>query len=181
LVGNLGGLGGVNLGMRANRETLAAGPERPAEAVLEFDAFYRAQYAKTVRLARLLTGSVAAAEDLAQETFLRVHRHAASLDNPAGYLHTTTVNVCRNWHRSQSRDALRMVRLGPPSVSLSLHAQELDAVVAELPYRQRAVLVLRYWLDLSEADIARALSCRAGTVKSLHSRALTRLRKELAR
>jgi RNA polymerase sigma factor (sigma-70 family) len=174
LGGNLGGVGGVNLGVHANDELTA-------EPVLEFDEFYRAHYAKTVRLARLLTGSVTAAEDLAQETFLRVHRHAASLDNPAGYLHTTTVNVCRNWHRSQSRDALRMIRLGPPPLSLSLHAQELDAVVAELPYRQRAVLVLRYWLDLSEADIARALSCRAGTVKSLHSRALTRLRKELAR
>ena len=158
--GNLEGLGGVNLGVRANRETLTSEPERPAQAVLEFDAFYRAQYAKTVRLARLLTGSVTAAEDLAQETFLRVHRHAASLDNPAGYLYTTTVNVCRNWHRSQSREALRMTRIGPPTLSLSLHAQELDAVVAVLPYRQRAVLVLRYWLDLSEADIARALSCR---------------------
>ena len=74
-----------------------------------------------------------------------------------------------------------MVRLGPPLLSLSLDARELDAVVAELPYRQRAVLVLRYWLDLSEADIARSLGCRAGTVKSLHSRALARLRKELAR
>jgi RNA polymerase sigma factor (sigma-70 family) len=148
---------------------------------LDFDAFYRAQYAKTVRLARLLTGSAMAAEDLAQEAFIRVHRHASRLENPGGFLRTTTVNVCHNWHRSRRREALRIVRVGPPAESLSLEAQELDAVVAALPYRQRAVLVLRYWLDLSEADIARSLECRPGTVKSLQARALADLRKELRR
>ena len=152
-----------------------------ATTTLDFDAFYRAQYSKTVRLARLLTGSAAAAEDLAQEAFIRVHRHAAGIDNPGGFLRTTTVNVCRNWHRTARREAARMIKYGLPSESLSLEAQELEAVVAGLPFRQRAVLVLRYWLDLSEADIARSLDCRAGTVKSLHARALARLRKELPR
>ena len=175
--------GGVNQDVHANDETVTAAPSvvpgtRP---VLDFDAFYRAQYAKTVRLARLLTGSAAAAEDLAPEAFIRVHRHASSLDNPGGFLRTTTVNVCHNWHRSRRREALRMVRFGPSLEALSPEVQELDAVVAALPYRQRAVLVLRYWLDLTEADIARSLDCRAGTVKSLQSRALANLRKELPR
>lgn len=169
--------------MQANDDSATAAPDvvPGARPVLDFDAFYRAHYARTVRLARLLTGSAAAAEDLAQEAFIRVHRHASSLDNPGGFLRTTTVNVCHNWHRSRGREALRMVRLGPPPASLSPEARELDAMVAALPYRQRAVLVLRYWLDLTEADIARSLDCRAGTVKSLQSRALANLRKELPR
>jgi RNA polymerase sigma factor (sigma-70 family) len=180
---NLGWRGGVNQDVHANDETATAAPKvlDGAKAELDFDAFYRAHYSKTVRLARLLTGSATAAEDLAQEAFIRVHRHASTIDNPGGFLRTATVNVCHNWYRSRGREALRMVRLGPPPESLSLDARELDAVVAALPYRQRAVLVLRYWLDLTEADIARSLECRAGTVKSLQSRALATLRKELPR
>lgn len=146
-----------------------------------FDAFYRSEYARTVRLARLLTGSMTAAEDLAQEAFVTVFRKGSTLDVPAAFLRTATVNLCRNWHRSRSRESLRLARVGPPQGSLSLGAREMDEVVAALPYRQRAVLVLRYWLDLSEADIATTLECRAGTVKSLHSRALAQLRKELPR
>jgi RNA polymerase sigma factor (sigma-70 family) len=53
-------------------------------------------------------------------------------------------------------------------------------VLFRLPYRQRAVLVLRYWGDWSEAEIADALGCRAGTVKTLASRGIARLRKEIA-
>jgi RNA polymerase sigma factor (sigma-70 family) len=56
---------------------------------------------------------------------------------------------------------------------------ELLAIVDGLPFRQRAVLVARYWLDMSEADIADLLDCRPGTVKSLASRAMATLRKEL--
>lgn len=66
------------------------------------------------------------------------------------------------------------------STSLVQHHEELADVVAALPFRQRAVIVLRYWCDLSEAEIAAALECRPGTVKSLSSRALARLNKEIS-
>lgn len=81
---------GVNQDVNASDETaiVAQIPVERAKTVLDFDAFYRAQYAKTVRLARLLTGSAAAAEDLAQEAFIRVHRNAARIDNPGGFLRT---------------------------------------------------------------------------------------------
>lgn len=146
----------------------------------EFDAFYRSEFVRTVRLARLLTGNADVAEDLAHEAFLRVHRVASSIDNPAAYLHTVTVNVCRNWHRSTSRESSRMERLVQPTEVQAFETDDMAEVIARLPYRQRAVLVLRYWLDLSEADIAERLGCRAGTVKSLHSRALTRIRSEIS-
>jgi RNA polymerase sigma factor (sigma-70 family) len=176
-------VGGVNQDVHhdAEDDEAAMTTVDPVISVDGFDAFYRAEYARTVRLARLLTGSAGVAEDLAQEAFLRVYRQAVAPDNSAGFLRTVTVNLCHNWHRGRSREALRMARIAQSPQSLSLEANELDAVVGALPYRQRAVLVLRYWLDLSEADIAKALGCRAGTVKSLHARALARLRQEIPR
>lgn len=146
---------------------------------LAFDDFFRAHYAHAVRLAHMLSGSNAHAEDLAQDAFIRVRRHFPRVDNPGGYLRAVTVNLCKNWHRSRSResDHLRRHGLAPPGMSLD--HEELLGSLAGLPYRQRAVLVLRYWVDLSESDIAAALGCRPGTVKSLHARALERLRKDL--
>jgi RNA polymerase sigma factor (sigma-70 family) len=63
---------------------------------------------------------------------------------------------------------------------VSERAAELDATLHRLPYSERAVVVLRYWLGLSEAEIAEHLGCRPGTVKSRHARALNKIRKELS-
>ncbi len=151
---------------------------------LDFNELYRLHRRDTVRLARLLSGSDAAAEDLAHEAFVRVYRRSgAPVDNPAAFLRTVTVNVCRSWHRARQRERLRIVHHGPDADSdgVSSEARELDASLARLPYHERAVVVLRYWLDLSEADIASTLGCRPGTVKSRHSRALRKLEKDITR
>jgi len=159
------------------------------EVDTRFDAFYRDEYTRTVRLARLLTGNPDIAEDIAHEAFARLHRShptLADLDNPGAYLHTITVNLCRNHHRSTTREADRLHRLAPrrehepDPTDARAAADHLAGLVDRLPYRQRAVLVLRYWLDLTEADIATHLHCRPGTVKSLHARALTKIRTEIA-
>ena len=89
------------------------------------------------------------------------------------------VNVCRSWITAQQRSRLRMVRHGASPDSLTEWERQLDGSLLRLPYDQRAVVVLRYWLGLSEAEIASTLGCRPGTVKSRHSRALRTLRKEL--
>lgn len=149
------------------------------ERSMTFEAFYRAAYAQTVRLARLLSGSTTAAEDLAQESLLRLQPRFESLERPMAYLQTTTVNVCRSWHRSRTREQARIDRLDRPALALEPQAEELLDVIERLPYRQRSVLVLRYWLDLSEERIAEIVGCRPGTVKSIHARALDRLRKEV--
>ena len=141
-----------------------------------FQRFYRDNFTQTARLARLLTNRPDVADDLAQDAFVRLYRYAQNadrpIDNPAALLRTTTVNVCRSWHTSQKRLQLRMARhgAGPESFTESLR---------RLPYDQRAVVVLRYWLGLTEAEIAESLGCRPGTVKSRLSRALRALRKEL--
>jgi RNA polymerase sigma factor (sigma-70 family) len=144
-----------------------------------FEDFFRLNYAGTVRLAHLLTGSNDSAEDLAQEAFRRVYPRYLDLREPAQYLRAVTVNACRNWHRGRSREADRFRRHGTsPTETESAHDELLDTI-RTLPYRGQAVLVLRYWMDLSEAEIAESLGCRNGTVKSIHARALAAIRKEL--
>lgn len=148
-----------------------------------FQRFYRDNFTQTARLARLLTHRPDVADDLAQDAFVRLYRYAQNadrpIDNPAALLRTTTVNVCRSWHTSQKRLQLRMARHGAEPESLTEQERELDDSLRRLPYDQRAVVVLRYWLGLAEAEIAEALDCRPGTVKSRLSRALRALRKEL--
>lgn len=149
-----------------------------------FQAFYAQHFAATARLARLLTSDAAYADDLAQDAFVRVYRYASTserpIEKPAAFLRTTTVNLCRSWLLARRRAELRMTRHGPSDESLTESERELDHSLRRLPYEQRAVVVLRYWLGLSEREIATALGCRPGTVKSRHARALRALRKELS-
>ena len=93
------------------------------------------------------------------------------------YLRTTVTNLCRSYHR---RHALEVRRRPAPPDPAVLVADEMSDTIAKLPFRQRAVIVLRFYEDLPEADIAELLGCATGTVGSLLHRALARLRKEMA-
>lgn len=149
-----------------------------AQTVPWLRQLYDESYVEMVRLASLLTGSRDVAEDLVQDAFASLMGHSRP-ENPPGYLRTAVVNGCRNWHRSRLRTERKLRRHGESPIATSLRARELDATLMRLPYRERAVVVLRYWAGLSEAEIAEALGCRPGTVKSRHSRALAKIRKEL--
>ncbi len=130
------------------------------------------------RLARLLTGSDAMAEDLVQEAFVRLQAAPIGPANPGGYLRTVLVNLCRDYLRRQARARQQAVAI--PLVEAPHEIDETWAAVCSLPFRQRAAVVLRYYQDLPEAEIANLLGCRPGTVKSSLSRALATLRKELS-
>ena len=155
------------------RRALGVQPD-PAEA------FYRSRFADAVRLAHLLSGDASIAEDLAQDAFERVRHRFERLSAPWAYLRAAVVNACRSHHRSRAREAVRIRKAGV-SANSELGARELLDAVDALPYRQKAVIVLRYYEDLSEHDRALALNCRPGTVKSLASRALQRLSQEIQR
>lgn len=144
-----------------------------------FRALYLREYASAVRLARFLTGDRDVADDLAQEAFIRLYRQGARVERPAALLRTIVVNVCRSWHTSQQRARNRVVRYGPTPETLDSFERDFDDALLRLSYEQRSVVVLRYWLDMTEAEIATAVGCRIGTVKSRHARALRALRKEL--
>jgi RNA polymerase sigma-70 factor (sigma-E family) len=155
-----------------------AAPEA-SEAADSFAVFYREQYPPMVRLAYLLTFSAEVAEDVVQDSFMRIHDRYGTLNNPGGYLRTTIVNRSRELARRRRLEQRLLGGLRSDEPIAASAGGELADVVRRLPERQRTVVVLRYWADWSEADIAQALDCRPGTVKSLASRALARLREEL--
>jgi len=148
-------------------------------AKADFVAFYRAQIDQAIRLAWLLTSGGADAGDIAQEAFLRMRKHFDHVRHPNAYLRTTLVRLCAERHRSAEREQLRLGLMAVTESDLpATHRETLEHLTA-LPYRQRAVLVLRYWADAPDDVIADALGVRTVTVRSLASRALARLRKEL--
>ena len=136
--------------------------------------------------ATLLTGSRAAGEDLLQASLERLMRHWRRMQgDPEGYLRRTMYHLAIDEWRYRSRrpevfDSTLAERAEPPGVPDTADAvalrRTLVTALALLPPRQRAVLVLRYWEEHSEAEAAAVLGCSVGTVKSTASRGLARLR-----
>ena len=142
---------------------------------------HRDHYRSLVRLACLLVDDVGSGEEVVQDAFVRVYRAWPRVDDPLKYLRTAVMNGARSGLRRR-RSARRYV---PPTVRAESGADEavlvrveyaevLDALRA-LPRRQRECLVLRYYADLSEADIATTLGISAGSVKSHSHRGIAAL------
>lgn len=100
-------------------------------------------------------------------------------ERPHAYLRTSVFNACNTWYRQNGIRRTKLALLAAPDRT-ELVADELSDAIAVLPIRQRSVIVLRYYYALSEAEIAEALGCRPGTVKSLAARALRRLASDIA-
>lgn len=153
----------------------------PGAADLWAESFvdlYGAQRVPMVRLAFLLTGGDAVAEELVHDAFLAVHRRWHRVDNPAAYLRIAVVNACNSHHRRRARAADR----APRAAGVTMDApDEMADAIARLPERQRTAVVLRYYADLPEAEIASALGCGIPAVKSLLHRALQTLREVIER
>jgi RNA polymerase sigma-70 factor (sigma-E family) len=153
------------------------------------DELYRAQAVGMIRLALLLTGDRATAEDVVQDAFLGLYRRWPSLADPGSavsYLRTSVVNGCRSVHRSRRIAWLRRPPHDPPVWSAEAAAidgedrREVLAAVAGLPSRQREILALRFYLDMSDSEIAATLKISRGTVSSTVSRALATLASQLS-
>jgi RNA polymerase sigma-70 factor (sigma-E family) len=153
---------------------------------VSFEEFVQACSPRLFRTALLLAGQDrAAAEDLLQVALERTYRHWARVcrsGDPERYVQRILANASNDRWRLAARRPERLLRPGDAD---PLAADQSDAVaerdflmraLAALPPRQRTVLVLRYFNDLPEAEIADALGCSVGTVKSQVSRGLARLR-----
>lgn len=170
---------GIHVAVQGNE--VDATSRSQADAVgTDFAAFYQREFAQATRFAWLLVRSSSSAEDLAQEAFIALSRCFDEVHNPRGFLHRVLINQARTWQRNEHRNKLKLIRVAHERGPLSAADAGLFHLVGMLPYRQRVVVVARYWLGWSEAEIADALGCRPGTVKSLASRALVRLREEIA-
>jgi RNA polymerase sigma factor (sigma-70 family) len=164
------------VGVSANQPTSA---EALVDGASDVDVVYRAQWAGLVRLGRLLTGSQQLGEEVAQDAFLGLLRATRPIESPSAYLRRSVVNLAINAGKRRSREVAYLRRQREEVAAPPEFDETWQALVA-LPPRQRAVLVLRYYEDLSEQEIANVLGCRPGTVKSLASRALDHLREELS-
>lgn len=165
---------------------LKSSPATRPDAPLTLEDLYRTHRMRLIRLALLLVDEPATAEDVVQEAFTGLHRHWGNLRDSAaavGYLRTAVVNGSRSVLRR--RKTAR--EYTPPHAPNARSAESLAMLTAEhqhvvkalqqLPPRQREVLVLRYYGNLSEAEIAEAAGISRGTVKSTASRALEALQK----
>jgi RNA polymerase sigma-70 factor (sigma-E family) len=162
----------------------------------EFRDFMHGRWPAMVRLAYALTADQGHAEDVAQTAFARAYASWPKVrrtGNPDAYVRRIVINENLNRFRKQ-RVAERLTDTLPDSVSGALPGSlagslsgsdatrqyddrlALIAALQRLGPRQRAVIVLRYWMDLTEAEIAAALGCSVGTVKSQAARALATLR-----
>lgn len=147
----------------------------------DYVAFVEANWNRYLRLARLLTGDRHRGEELLQESLVRLYvrwRRAAISGDVHAYLRRTLVNGNINWWRRRRWEQL--VEAAPdradPAATVHESHEDLRRALLRLPRRQRAVVVLRYFEDLTERDVATVLGCTVGTVKSQHSKALSKLR-----
>ena len=151
--------------------------EGDGETRAEAAELFRGSWDELVRLAAFLTGSLPAAEDLVQDVFVRCSARQPAPDDAQRYLRMSVVNACRSYQRRRLIERRHRPGLSPPGVD---HPSELWDVLNRVSTRQRTALVLRYYLDLPEGDIAAILHRRPSTVRSLVQRGLDRLREELS-
>ena len=163
-------------------------PEVPSNREASVRALYEARYAELVRFATFIVGDVSTAEDVTQEAFMRVYDMWDRLDDPTqalAYLRATIVNLGRGRHRRKlvaerkqqphlvavpSAEDDAMGRVGRSAV--------LDAV-SSLPSRQRACVVMRHWLRMTEGEIAATLDVSIGSVRTHNKRGLQTLQRKL--
>lgn len=150
-------------------------------------SFCLVEYPRLVVLLSLHTGERGAAEELAQDTLVRVHEHwdrVRAMENPGGWAYAVGLNLARSWWRRRHAERRALTRLGRPAseapASEPADAVALRAAVAALPVRQRTALLLRYFADLSITETATHMHCAEGTVKSLTSQAIAALRPQFA-
>jgi len=149
-----------------------------AEQVRSFSDFYEVELAEQVRSATFILGSVDAAQDVVHDVFVEMFKKwDVGITDPRAYLRRSVVNRCRDVMRRNAvalRHRRSLRREDVPAVDAPLY----DAL-ASLPFKQRAAVVLRYYLGLTEAEIAAALGCAVGSVGPWIRRGLDRLAVQL--
>lgn len=164
-------------------DSVTAQPTREVADTVDITALWHSHHLAMVRLARLMVDDLQTAEDVVSDAYLALHRKGGNLRDPGaavGYLRISVVNGARSTlrRRRTARGFLRAAepKIAPPADEAVMIDDEHQAVwraVQKLPPRQREVIVLRYWSDLSIDQIAHTLDISPGTVKSQASRAMS--------
>jgi RNA polymerase sigma-70 factor (sigma-E family) len=153
-----------------------------AQCEADFEAFVVSRGPALLRFAFLLTADAHLAQDLVQEALIKAHRRwsaNAQADHPEAYVRRIMVNQHLSWRRLRSHHEVAAPLPNMVATDATSQVGERDLIwrmLIGLPRRQRTVLVLRYYEDLSDPEIASMLGCAEGTVRSLASRAFASLR-----
>jgi RNA polymerase sigma factor (sigma-70 family) len=159
--------------MRQRAELGSAGEQARGEDVAEL--FARSRDA-AARFAYVLTGSAAVADDIVHDAFAQVIRRWPELREPRAYLYGAIVSGARSWGRRKGRTYALDV---PAPIDVDTDAFVVRQALARLPLAQREVLVLRYFVGMTDVEIASTLGVPLGTAKSHLRRGLDAMRKEL--
>ena len=159
-------------------EARGAVPASPSPAPPTFAAVYETYYPRMVRLARLSLDGAATAEEIVQDAFVQLFRNWDQVEAPVPWLRLAVVNGCRSWGRR--RQVARRHAVDPaPAIVDDGDALAVREALRALRPRPRTAVILRYFEDLPEREIAELLGCRPGTVKSMLARSLRQLREVL--
>jgi RNA polymerase sigma-70 factor (sigma-E family) len=171
---------------------LSAAWDRTEVSVTDRDAgmrsLYEQRHADMVRFAAFLTGDVCAAEDIAQDAFAKVFDAWDRIDDHGkldAYLKSTVVNLVRGGHRrrqvaaSHQANHLSVVPSAEDDAIDELRRQRTLRAVAALPLRQRACVVMRHWMRLTESEIAETLDLSVGSVRTHVKRGMETLKNTL--
>jgi len=162
---------------QANGGDTAGGSTAGAGA---FDAFYLASAPEAIGLAALLVSSPEDAQDLVQEAFAGLLQRWELIDNPGGYLRRSIVNGASNTYRRRARGRFRIEVLSRAEMTRAEPALDyLADQIEALPPKQRVVIVLKFYLQLRDKEIAEATGMRPGSVGPTLNRAIRRLRTEM--
>ena len=162
--------------------------ENRGDAAVAVTDLFRAHHLELVRLALMMVGDLATAEDVVQDAFERLHRGWRGLRQPSSglaYVRSSVLNGCRSVHRRAAVARKHAPRLaepspdGPDAASAADDRSELAGALRRLPRRQREVLVLRYYLDLDVAEIADTLRIAPSSVRAANARGLAALARAL--
>ncbi len=142
----------------------------------ELEDLYRERRVGFVRLAYLMIGDQRIAEELVQDAFVAAEPKWPEIDHPAAYIRTAVVNRCRSWAR---REHLARKQPVDAPESIEIEPDEMWDALQHLDEKYRAAIVLRFYEDLPDDEIADALDCAQATVRSLVKRGLDQLRLEI--
>ena len=156
-----------------------AGVQPRAATPVGFYDFYSLQFTPMIRLAIGLVDTVECAEEIVQDAFVRVFERWDRVDEPLGYLRTAVINGARSELRK--REVRRRFGRQPPLPRTPSERDYLVDALDTLAPKRRTALVLRFYAQMSEREIAEAMGVRPGTVKSLVSRGLADLRRVIER
>lgn len=145
-----------------------------AATPVTFSALYEEQFLPLVRLATLLTGRVEVARDLVQDAFVQLHVRWTTVRDPLAYVRRSVVNGCRSHHRARWRR--NEVVLADTDRPTAFDVDHTLTTLGVLNARERACIVLKYYEDRTEREIAELVGCRPGSVGPTLNRALAKLR-----